>query len=74
MIAMNNGAVNHDIFIIVVLSIDILLMSSTEYRFVSYNRQKRIFTIENEGLNLLDIIEDEKRYEKKSINEIIITF
>jgi len=45
-----------------------------EFGLISYNGQKQIFTIEERGWDLLNIIEDEKTNNKTGIQNIIITF
>jgi hypothetical protein len=44
-----------------------------EYGLVSYNGQKRVFTIEDGGFNLLDMINEEKTQHRTDINDITIT-
>ena len=45
-----------------------------EFGLISYNGLKQIFTIEERGWDLLNIIEDEKTNKKTDIQNIIITF
>jgi hypothetical protein len=43
------------------------------YDLVSYNGQKRVFTIEIGGFKILSIIDNEKQREKTRIEDIVIT-
>lgn len=45
-----------------------------DYEVVSYDGQKRIFTITDGGYELLDMIEKETRQEKKNIKDISVVF
>lgn len=45
-----------------------------EFGLISYSGQKQIFVIEERGLDLLNIIEEEKVNEKTDMKNIIITF
>jgi predicted transcriptional regulator len=45
-----------------------------DYEVISYNGQKRIFTITDRGYELLDMIEKETRQEKKDIKDISVVF
>jgi len=45
-----------------------------EFGLISYNGQKQIFTIKEKGLDLLNIIEDEKTNKKTDMQNTIITF
>ena len=44
-----------------------------EYGLVLYNGQKRVFTIEDAGFDLLDMIDEEKRRERTDLEDTIIT-
>ena len=44
-----------------------------DYDLVSYNGQKRLFSIEKGGLEILSMIDKEKREERISIGDIVIT-
>ena len=43
------------------------------YDLVSYNGQKRVFTIEIGGFKILSMIDNEKQKEKTHIEDIVIT-
>jgi len=43
------------------------------YDLVSYNGQKRVFTIEIGGFKILSMIDKEKQEEKTCIEDIVIT-
>jgi len=45
-----------------------------DYRLISYNGQKQIFTIEYGGFGLLDIINKEKRQRRNNLKDFTITF
>ena len=45
-----------------------------EYGLISYNGQKQIVSIEDEGFNLLDMIVEEKRQQGTTIDDIMISF
>jgi hypothetical protein len=45
-----------------------------DYGLVSYNGLQQVFTIEDGGFGLLDMIDREKRQEKINIKDITITF
>jgi len=44
------------------------------YNIISYNGQKQMFTIKDEGVGLLHMIEKEKKIENTDIKDIFITF
>ena len=44
-----------------------------DFEAISYNGQKKIFKISDGGLDLLEMIDKEKK-QKKDIKDIIITF
>jgi hypothetical protein len=44
-----------------------------EYGLVSYDGQKRVFTIEDRGFDLFDMINEEKTQHRTDINDITIT-
>ena len=45
-----------------------------EFGVISYNGQKQVFTMEESGWDLLNIIEDEKTNNKTDMQNFIITF
>jgi predicted transcriptional regulator len=45
-----------------------------DYEVMRYDGQKQIFTTTDEGHNLLDMIDKEKKQENNDINDITITF
>jgi hypothetical protein len=51
----------------------IYLFYLIDYDLVSYNGQKQIFSIKDNGYDLLDMIEIEKIEEKSNIEDIVIT-
>jgi hypothetical protein len=51
----------------------IYLFYLIDYDLVSYNGQKQIFSIKDNGYDLLDMIEIEKNEEKSNIEDIVIT-
>lgn len=59
---------------IFISNLKIYLFYLIDYELISYNGQKKLFIIENGGLDLLDMIETEKRQEKTDITDITITF
>ena len=53
--------------------IKIYLFYLIDFEAISYNGQKKIFKISDGGLDLLEMIDKEKK-QKKDIKDIIITF
>ena len=45
-----------------------------DYGLISYDGRKQIFTIEDGGFGLLDMIDKEKQQRKNNIKDIMITF
>ncbi len=45
-----------------------------DYEIISYNGQKRLFMVEDDGFSLLEMIEKEKIQKGISIEDILITF
>ena len=50
------------------------LLYLVDYQIVSYNGQRRVYNIEHDGFDLLEMIMKEKKVMKSNSDDIIITF
>jgi hypothetical protein len=57
-----------------IIEIKKYLFYLVDYGLVSYNGLHQVFTIEDGGFGLLDMIDREKRQEKVNLKDITITF
>jgi hypothetical protein len=57
-----------------IIEIKKYLFYLVDYGLVSYNGLQQVFTIEEGGFGLLDMIDREKRQEKINLKDITITF
>ncbi len=49
------------------------LLYLVDYQIISYNGQRRVYTIEHDGFDLLDMIMKEKSVMKANMEDLIIT-